>query len=497
MKEKENNSGKNDVYGRARLILLGLLLFSAIAPLFRKMDNDIWFLFSHGRYVLESGFPSIEPFSLHEGLKFMIQQWLSAVIFYLDYLVFGEFGVRLLVSLCYGGSILLFHKLSMKVSRQYFAVSYVASALFAVLLFFFMTSRPYIFTTPIILLELLVLEEYFRKGRRRILLYLPLLSLLLINLQAAMWPMAFVVLLPYMINTLPLRIGRFRGRRMALLPLPLTALLMFLAGLINPYGSQAMTYLFRSYGISEISVMVNEMKAANIQTVIGVTIFLTITLLGLSFIRYKKRDIPVRYLLLFLGMAYLSLSAIRGLLFLAICGIFPLAFLYRNVRIPEFGKANPFKIRKSLVVLAVLVVLAAVGLSALRSAPTSAYYKDLNQAVDLILKDREAREVVAYTSYNEGGLCQYRGLKTYLDARAEVYVKKNNGRKDILKEFYNLQVGDLHYKEFVDVYGFTHFILKENDLLRTYLAADEDYELILENDSYLVYRVRSFAGDGV
>ena len=106
--------------------------------------------------------------------------------------------------------------------------------------------------------------------------------------------------------------------------------------------------------------MVNEMKAANIQTVIGVTIFLTITLLGLSFIRYKKRDIPVRYLLLFLGMSYLSLSAIRGLLFLAICGIFPLAFLYRNVRIPEFGKANPFKIRRSLVVLTVLVVLAAV-----------------------------------------------------------------------------------------------------------------------------------------
>ena len=76
-------------------------------------------------------------------------------------------------------------------------------------------------------------------------------------------------------------------------------------------------------------------------------------------------------------------------------------------------------------------------------------------------------------------------------------MKKNNGSKDILKEFYNLQVGDLHYKEFVDVYSFTHFILKENDLLRTYLAADEDYELILENDSYLVYRVRSFAGDGV
>ena len=48
-------------------------------------DNDFWFLINTGRYILNHGFPVIEPFTIHQGLSFVVQQWLTDVIFFFIY----------------------------------------------------------------------------------------------------------------------------------------------------------------------------------------------------------------------------------------------------------------------------------------------------------------------------------------------------------------------------------------------------------------------------
>ncbi len=52
-------------------------------------DNDVWFLLNGGRYVLEHGIPYIDPFTIHEGLSFVMQQWLVNVIFFVLYEYLG------------------------------------------------------------------------------------------------------------------------------------------------------------------------------------------------------------------------------------------------------------------------------------------------------------------------------------------------------------------------------------------------------------------------
>ena len=52
--------------------------------------TDIWFLFSHGRYVLNNGFPIVDILSMHEGLNFVMQQWLTAVIFFVIHNYLGK-----------------------------------------------------------------------------------------------------------------------------------------------------------------------------------------------------------------------------------------------------------------------------------------------------------------------------------------------------------------------------------------------------------------------
>ena len=64
-----------------RRISYYLLLFSPLIGFEWSLNNDLWFLLASGKYVLERGIPHIEPLTLHEGLSFVVQQWLTSVIF--------------------------------------------------------------------------------------------------------------------------------------------------------------------------------------------------------------------------------------------------------------------------------------------------------------------------------------------------------------------------------------------------------------------------------
>jgi len=49
---------------------------------FRLIEKaDTYFVMNLGRYVLENGFPYVDPFTIHENLQLVAQQWLSGIFF--------------------------------------------------------------------------------------------------------------------------------------------------------------------------------------------------------------------------------------------------------------------------------------------------------------------------------------------------------------------------------------------------------------------------------
>ena len=55
--------------------LLFILLIACILLLFTtRFNNDGWFLLNSGRYVENYGIPHTEPFTIHEGFHFVMQQ---------------------------------------------------------------------------------------------------------------------------------------------------------------------------------------------------------------------------------------------------------------------------------------------------------------------------------------------------------------------------------------------------------------------------------------
>ena len=470
-------------------IALFILLFIPCLFLYASLDNDLWFLFNSGRYVLAHGIPVIEPFTMHQNMGFLMQQWLSAVLFWLVYSSLGTYGVLALVFLVLVCIIFMLYRLTMLISNRNFLASFITTLSVSLLLAHFLCTRPIVFTLLILITELYLMERFIASKKVGFLVPLPVLSALLINLHAAMWLMQFVLLLPYAIDSFHFKILRFEGQGFPKRYFFPAVLLMFAAGFLNPYGFRAMTYLFRSYGYSDF-LTINEMNAPTVNNILGMVVIGTIIAVFLVYLFKKESQTRLRFALLTFGTALLALSAMRNYVLFLVCGIFPLAYLLRDIKLPK-PKEQPSKstLRLRLILLAFLSLgIVYLGQSQVDALIKASLPPPVAAPVNYLLAHEKPEDVVLYTGYNDGGYAEFMGFAPYIDARAEVFVEKNNGQHDIMHEYCSMLSGDIYYKDVLDEYQFTHLLVSKDDILYAYLPHDTDYMPIYQDDAYSVYQ---------
>ena len=445
---------------------------------FRVNYNDIWFLLNHGRYVLNNGFPLIEPFTIHENFAFVMQQWLSSVIFYLSYSILGKYGLLILTLLVTGYIIFISYKLCMLLSDKRHTLSVILTTVMTTLLaFYFITSRPHIFTFAILITEIYLLEKYIREKDNKYLYGLPILSLLQINLHASMFFMLFAFLLPYLIDSFHYKIGPLESEGYKKKPLFIVSIIMLFTGLINPYGIDGLTYIFRSFGNSYINELVNEMFPLVITDLVGKVCLFIIFIIVCIYIFYRKSKIKPRYFYILVGTIYLTFTAYKGLAYLLIGGILPLADYLKLSFKKDDETVKSYKCIFNSSALAVIFLLIIIGTD---SFVFTYRYKE---GIDYLLEREKASDITLYTRYNDGGYPEWSGIKCYIDPRAEVFLKKNNKREDVIEEYYLLQNGELNIEEFLEKYKFSHLLITENDYMYDKINNIDNYELIYQNKS--------------
>ena len=538
-----------DAEKQKHYILLFAMFFGVITR-FRTLNTDLWFLLAHGRYVVEHGFPHVDPFSMHEGLHFIMQQWLSAVLFWELY-SFG--GTALLHGFTYFMGLVLiaaYYRMLLLVSSNRDLAAVLALIMGVVISIFFLTERPQIFSSLLLLGEIYVLESYARRPRGYLLPAIPVLSALLINMHAAMWLMLFVLLLPYGAEVLlkghlslswlrPLETGwSFKAILFVLV-------LSLLAGFLNPYGPEAMTYLFHSYGNEAVNAAIDEMRAPSWATPFGKALLILYTVLLLAYARAKM---PLRYVLLVAGMSLLALMHMRSGFLFFLLATMPLGYCWRGwsgLRLTLDRSPQAVRFRKLFMLVIILTALF-VGIKGDASAVIlmpggTALYgglfilfavlsfgiaflwkgagerkdfslrllsalvgtifllslslivghsiempqaeKTLFRAEEVLRADTTPEKARLYTGYQTGDAFIFKGWKPYIDARAEVYMKSLNKKDDILFEYLFVKNGMMDYKTFLDKYHFTHLVTsgEEDTILYTYLKDDPDYELLWDS----------------
>ena len=469
-------------------IVIILFLFIPFIPILMdvfKLDNDFWFLINTGKYIINKGIPHIEPFTIHSNFSFVAQQWLTDIIFYLIYNKFNIYGMYIFILISNLIVVFLLYKLSLLINKGNKKIAILTTIIIDIFYArLFLSTRPQVFDIILLLLELYLLELYIKRNNKKYLLGLPIISLLMINLHASVWPMIFVFLLPYYVGRINLKFTTKENYKLK--PLIIVTIIMFLFGFINPYGIDAMTYLFNSYGIDKIDESINEMAPLTIKN--GISIYILILFIIITCIINKNKKNNFRYTLLLLGTTLLSLQHIKGELFFLISSTIVINYNLKDIFFEEIKECNVNinkYIKISLIILFCTIILI--------SFKNKKYIKeDASELYEIvkILKDNKAESSTIYTGYDAGSYIEYQGFKCYIDPRAEVFLKSNNKKEDIFIEYYEFQNGKINIKDFIDKYKFDYIIIDNYEsILHTYIDELDGYTQIYnKNDELKLYK---------
>lgn len=526
--------------------LFFLSLFPWILFVGLRIDTDAWFILDCGRYVENYGIPHTEPFLMHEGLHYVMQQWLFGLGLWKIYSFFGIYGLVAYSWIAGIALVAMSAAVLWTVSRGNKPAVFVATQYAAILIgLAFAKQRPWTFSCFLFLVEVFLLEKFRLRRPKWMVAALFFVSALSVNAQAAMWPMLIVLILPYFAEALfGKRLSRFipceEGWNLKELSVLLSAIVA--GGFVNPYGFEAMRYGFITYGVHSISSVVGEMRPLADLPMVAVIVMPAIVFL-VAF--HARRPAPLRLLLLSAGTAFMAFIAVRNVLFFLLFGFLGFAWALKdwNPKLPPFHKSSAMAAACSAGVLAAMepervaaafsehpvmgvLMLFPPGILAfafrkdrmfsmfscivLVMALMSFMWKEVNfpvtpsidKTTQVVAEDDPDARLVA--GFAESNYARFKyGITCWYDSRADALIEPANGKKDYMAEMNALRDGSMYYGDFFDEYPeITHVIARDTDLLSNYLVHDDRFELIYDSSpdfgdevyKYKVFRLKKKEG---
>ena len=476
-KKKENYKPNKWIF-----VLLFTIPLIFILLVTKQLDNDIWYLLSEGRYIFENGIYHIDPLSMHEGLNVVVQNWLSATMFWIIYSIFGQMGLIIMVLICNFFICLLLYKICMLISdRNYILSLVVMFATNITLIAHYIVTRPQILSFIVLLSLIYVLELYIKTDNKKYLIWIPILSLTEINMHASLWWMLFLFMLPYVIDAFKCDLLQTQGYKKK--PLFIAIAIAFIVGLINPYGYKAITFIFTSYGDNYMHQFINELLPFTFNKDLCKHMFSIMLFIGLVYTFFREGKIRVRYICLFCGTLLLGFMSVKGFSHFILVSIFPLAYFFKDIFPKDFSDITN-QLKKGLnIIYTVVGISSIVGFMVLFIITGQKNLMD-NKAkspMDAIATMFDPNTTKVYSSFNDGGYVEFRHYKPYIDPRAELFLKKNNQKTDLFEEFYKLQHNQLDKQVFLDKYNFDVLLISKTDTLYNAMYNLEGYFIIYDN----------------
>lgn len=253
----------------ALAVLLSMAIMGLI-PAIRSagtLDTDGWFLLASGRVIVESGIPVTNPFTAIAGQGIVLQQWLHDAWLYLWWKAAGYTGVAVSVAVPAALALWAYTGTVSRLAQnpRYPWAPLLISAVGFALMTSYLSVRPSLWTAALLFVTISTCQEWRRGSSSRCLLVLPVVSLLSVNLQAALWPLpaaaAACFLLPEE-GEISLGETGETVRSWARSRLPLLAAIVGMAAesLVNPYFIDGSLYVIRSLGAASYGGVILELK---------------------------------------------------------------------------------------------------------------------------------------------------------------------------------------------------------------------------------------------
>lgn len=324
---------------KSKIMFISAFLIGWTTSLILSVKNiptyDMYYMARLGEKLIANGIKPLayNPMSILDNAKISIQQPFYCVF---SYIMLDK--VPALYGIYIGICLMLQGVMFIAISKEYNLVkemSLIFSILGMIYISFFAGFRPFMFDMVLLSGEILCIKKYQNSQNCKYLIYLPICSLLLANLHAALALYSILFVLPFLFpKTKDFRNSISGNKEWGSLFLSLGG--MILMSLATPFSPFSIVWIAKYVNISDFRAYIPELYSIFQSTVVVYKVFfagmIVVFALGIhKAITYGCEC--VQELLLLLGNVILSAVYVRNLSFAPIAIIPMLSILNKNTKI--------------------------------------------------------------------------------------------------------------------------------------------------------------------
>lgn len=339
-----------------------------------------------------------------------------------------------------------------------------------------------------IILEYYFIQKLLEEGKLKYSIGIVAFGILISNIHASVFPIYLVIFLPYIVEAVlykfKMKIPKIEiVEHKYFKKFFITFIITCFSGLVNPFGLLPYTYIVKNMsGFS--STFIGELAPTTFE---NNKLFFIVILAVILFSVNGKQKIKVTDIFYILGFSILTLLAYRSFYyFVFISGMAIIRI------INDFFKENNWKMNKilmRLILVESIILFVAVALSdSFRMMKKELVPQDDYpvQLAEYILENIDIENMRLYNGFNYGSYLEFRGIKTFVDSRSEVFCEEFNSGCTVLKDWYAVAYEE-EYNRIFYKYNITHAITSKSESLTTQLEEDENWILIYEDEYWNLY----------
>lgn len=524
-------------------IIIAIFSFGIV---FKTFQNDTFFNIAIGKHILENGIDMKEHFCwVNDSLYYTHSHWIFDIIIYLIYNSFGFTGIYISsIILTIFTTIALFLFLYKRNKSPVISLFVTLLSMYIVKDCF--TARSQIISFICFIIEIFCLEQFIETNKKRYAISLIIISIIVANFHAATWPLLIVLFMPYIaaslcnvctskniyklcIKRLEKKISKLskdspkvelyqkdiedykkilterkseyatykvvRKERYNTKNLIILMIIIILTGFLTPTHGTPFTYIIKSmFGKSnfENGLSIDYISEMQPMVPIGSIPFIVFTILLLAFLIFLPTKLRTEHGFLIFGLYIMALSSQRYVYLLVLLGSFVLNDLIvqaTNLLIKNDIETLE-KIFSNTISAIILIFLTTIfSVSNFLDIKSTNYVNEKVYpvaAVEYIKNNLDYKNIRIYNSYNNGSYLMLNEIPVFIDSRLDVYCSEFNDT-DIFYDFIQVANANAHYDKVFEKYDFTHILLQTEDKIVDYINKDKNYNIIYEDEYYILY----------
>jgi len=513
-------------------IICIILISIAIAQ--KQVSTDTFYTIKIGEYINENGIWNLteDPFSWIE-LPYTFPHWLYDFMMYQIYSIAGWTSIYISTILFTAILGILIFILSYKKSKNEI-LSGILSVLALYLIRAFCVARAQMISYAIFVLVILCIEEFLEKKKCIYAVFLPILSLILVNIHMGTWPFMFILFLPYFAENLSVKllniVNKFKSNKEYkkyiekkeydfykiklkknenIIKLLIIMIISMSMGILTPTGiSTPYTYLYKAMsGTTTDSII--EYTPANIESIYqNIIVFFGIALISF----FTPVKLKIKNIFFYCGLMSMTLAQARHYSLFIIL-VTPIYVEILNEILNIYFKENLNISRKiiNMVYTPIFIVMIMIMVSYKIYKPKLITKYISGRIVPIeatiwIKENLDYKNIKLFNEYNYGSYLLFNDIPVMIDNRAELYSPEFNTKtgkvedgKNIFEDVVNKIEKNIDVYEYFKKYGVEYAILGRanwefyNELETDKKHYEKIYPLeekdIKQNNTFSVYKI--------